>query len=136
MNDLTEPKKGTPMPIEQNLVDLIKHIGIAAAGGMAKYLNEYIKGNPFFWKLFVAKLIVCGFIGLVFSLVFSVYQTEWGFVASALAGYAGTEVFDAAVHAVARATGKRWLGVEIKFPEDRRRGNRAKKETENDHRPN
>jgi hypothetical protein len=113
---------------EQNLTEIFKHVGIAAVGGVAKYLNEYIKGSPFNWKICAAKFIVCGFIGFVFAQFFTVYKTEYAYVASALAGYAGTEIFDTAVHALARATGKRILGVEITFP-PLKPGNRRKRQT-------
>ena len=115
---------------EHNFTEIIKHVAIAGTGGAAKYLNEYIKGNPFNWKICAAKFVVCGFIGLVFSLFFSVYKSEFEFVATALAGYAVTEIFDALVIAVAKATGRSVLGVELKIkpepPAQRKRRARAK----------
>ena len=125
--DLTKPKS-KPHNMDTNfLVEICKHVVIAIVGGVAKYFSDYYKGNPFNWKMFLAKLTVCGFVGFLFSLIFNIYATEWRFVASALGGYVGTEILDASVFAFVKSTGKRFLGVDVKVPRRPVRKKRARK---------
>lgn len=110
---------------DQNIIEILKHTGIAVIGGIAKYSSDYYRGVPFNWRLFLAKLVVCGFVGFLFSLVFSVYATEWRFVASALGGYVGTEMLDASVFAFVKKTGKTVLGVDMVERRNRSRARRS-----------
>ena len=44
------------------------YVLVSAMGGVAKYLNEYLKTGKFNWRLFFANIVLSAFSGIMFKL--------------------------------------------------------------------
>jgi|DEB0MinimDraft_6_1074348.scaffolds.fasta_scaffold23026_3 hypothetical protein len=68
---------------------------IAAAGGAAKHLNEYLhQQEEFAWPKLLANIIVSGFSGYVFTSVVIGFNPEWAIPAAGIGGYMGGNAMD------------------------------------------
>lgn len=76
--------------------EVVWSIVVAAFGGLAKYLDKYLRQQEtlHFIRLF-STLVVTGFTGwLISELVVSVNHPEWRIMAAGIGGYAGVQIVD------------------------------------------
>lgn len=68
---------------------------VAIFGGIAKYLDTYLRGQE---KVTVARatsyIIVCAFTGWITGEVMLIMYPNWALIASGVGGYAGTQMMD------------------------------------------
>ena len=70
-------------------------IGLAIAGGVARYLDTYLRsGNAPKIGLLFAHALVSGFSGYMVAQVALRVQPEWALVAAGVGGYLGTQGMD------------------------------------------
>ncbi len=67
---------------------------IAAIGGIAKHLSEYLKGSTFRIRQLIANTIVSGFSGYIFAEAAYQMNPEWSHVAAGIGGYMGAQALD------------------------------------------
>lgn len=67
---------------------------IAAVGGIAKHMSEYLKGAKFRIRQLLANTIVSGFSGYVFAEAAFQLNPEWSHVSAGIGGYMGAQALD------------------------------------------
>jgi hypothetical protein len=70
---------------------------VAAVGGVAKHLSEYLRGAKFNWRILLANVFVSAFSGYVFAEVFIQLMPNWSYAAAGIGGYMGSQALDFAV---------------------------------------
>lgn len=88
---------------------------VAAIGGVARYLDTYIRTKTApVWSILAAHMVVSGFAGYMFAQVVLRFAPEWAMVAAGLGGYLGTQALDIATNVIQ----KRVLNVDPVPPKD------------------
>jgi hypothetical protein len=72
----------------------VTYAAIAAFGGVAKYLKEYLAGASFSIQLLLANTVVSGFSGYMFAQVALIMKPDWAFVVAGMGGFAGSAAMD------------------------------------------
>lgn len=66
---------------------------VAVFGGLARYLDTYIKEQKgFSWQIAVSSVVVCGFTGFIAAEVMLLVYPQWALVSAGIGGYLGTEM--------------------------------------------
>ena len=70
-------------------------VAIAMAGGIARYLDTYLRTGVFpTVGMIVANAVVSGFSGYMFAQIVTKVAPEWAVVAAGVGGYLGTQGID------------------------------------------
>lgn len=68
---------------------------IAVIGGIARYLDSYLKGQTApTWSRMTAHAVVSGFSGYMAAHATLLIKPEWTFIVAGVAGYLGTQALD------------------------------------------
>lgn len=72
------------------------YTAVASAGGIAKYLNEYIKTDVFNWKFLIANIVVSGFSGYMFASfgLFLGLEIPVAYSLAGMGGFMGSRAID------------------------------------------
>lgn len=87
---------------------------IAAVGGVAKHLSEYLKGSTFRMRQLIANTIVSGFSGYVFAEAAYQLNPEWSHVAAGVGGYMGAQALDFVFYVIKERFDKNKCQVDLK----------------------
>lgn len=108
--------KPVPLPkfrlMTEDTINLIKILFIAFFGGIARYLDEYLRGKKFnFWKM-LARVVLSGFFGWLGAELVGKYSHDFAFVAAGVAGFGGGEIANVLIRIFLKIIGKQ-TGVEV-----------------------
>lgn len=78
----------------QETFSAIKALALAMAGGIAKYLNEYLNGRKFHSGHFLAQSVVSGFTGYLAFLFMGRTYPEFASIASGVCGFGGAQLLN------------------------------------------
>lgn len=68
---------------------------IAIFGGLARYLDTYIKNKEeFSFGHALANIFICGFTGFITAEVMMLVYPQWALVSAGIGGYLGTEIMN------------------------------------------
>jgi len=68
---------------------------LALFGGIARYLDTYLKGiETFSISRMVATIVVCSFSGYMCSMFVNFFYPTWIYVSAGIGGYAGVEALN------------------------------------------
>lgn len=68
---------------------------IALFGGIARYLDTYLKGKETFSiPRMIANIIICGFSGYMCAEVMLLMYPSWALISAGIGGYAGVEALN------------------------------------------
>lgn len=69
---------------------------LALFGGLARYLDTYLKGSEIFSiSRMIATIIVCGFSGFMVAELMLLLYPNWALWSAGIGGYAGVEALNA-----------------------------------------
>ena len=70
-------------------------IFLAISGGIARYLDKYVKGEQQFKiGMLFASLIITAFTGYMSAEIMLMFYPNWALIAAGVGGYAGTQFMD------------------------------------------
>ena len=68
---------------------------IALFGGLARYLDTYLKGKETFSiGRMIASVVICGFSGYMCAQLFLLLYPQWAFFSAGIGGYIGVEALN------------------------------------------
>lgn len=83
----------------------IVYVLISALGGMARYLNGFLRGKRFdLWKL-LASMIVSGFSGVTCAHLALLIKPGWEIIAASIGGFMGGEAMTYVANLLAKKLG-------------------------------
>lgn len=79
---------------DNSILTHLLQIIVAAFGGLAKYLHEYLQGHPFSWPKALANVIVAAFAGYIAWRTTLLVWPPAATIATALGGYMGGKTME------------------------------------------
>lgn len=84
----------SPDPHVTALLGKFVYAAIAAFGGVAKHLSEYLRGSTFRLRQLFANIVTSGFSGYIFAEIAFNLNPEWTHIAAGVGGYMGAQGLD------------------------------------------
>jgi ABC-type Co2+ transport system permease subunit len=81
-------------PTTTAVVGKLAYAGLAAFGGVAKHLSEYLRGSTFRLRQLLANTVTSGFSGYIFAEIAYNLNDQWAYVAAGIGGYMGAQGLD------------------------------------------
>lgn len=100
------------MKMSEELINFLKIALISIFAGIARYLDGYLRGDPFVvWK-FCARIFSSGFFGWLGSEAIGNIYPSWAVVAAGISGFFGAELTSVMLRLVINKYGKEY-GIKL-----------------------
>lgn len=82
--------------MQNNVPTEVVYTLLASAGGVARYLSEYLKHNKFSWTILIANVFISSFSGYMFAKFSTVLgiQSDVSYIFAGLGGFLGTRALE------------------------------------------